>query len=1133
MRNVFVIGLVSLVGGGASAVTQALFLDPPDDAQPLVRCGWQNGLVTKAGITAELEAFKRIGICGETIIYDSYGEKGPVSFMDETYFDVMAHTDREAKRLGLRIGVHNCAGWSSSGGPWVPVEDSMKKLTFSECSVTGGQRVAVSLREPPKRDGFYRDITVIAFPAPDGTAEKISSYEEKSGLGAGWDKRALYPTNAPSVRTEVSSSSVVVLDPFVKDGGQLVWEAPAGQWIVRRIGYTTTARKNAPAPPEGCGYECDKLDASALDAHWRGYMGKLLARLPEKGQRALSWAFIDSYEVGGQNWTRGLFDEFKRRRGYDARPFLPVLAGGAVVDTPEISERFLWDWRKTVSELMNERYYRHFQELCHRDGLKSMIEPYGCGPFSEEAALESSDILLGEFWQGGSVPEGGMTFGNLSVISGLAHVAGVRCVAAESFTADERVARWTVDPYDMKPFADCALTEGLNLFVLGAVPHQPYSNLKPGMTIGPWENQFGPHNTWWLQARPMILDFQRCQYMLREGMPVKDACLFLGEAISQPSTLWFRYRPRVRLPGWVTYDVCQEGALLKRFSVDRSGDLLLPDGVRYRYLLLQDEPALSPDVLHKIEALVRAGATVIATPTPPRHATTLSDYPACDRAVAASVEALWGRDGKGGRRGQGRFAVTDDPAAVFAADGVKPDFACEPASPMAKMIHRRDGELDFYFVANLEKETRTRRCVFRIHGKSPELWDPLTGETRLAPVWREKEDGIEIPLTFAPAGSIFVVFSPAAGARSPAHLTSADFTDADLEAAAVKQILHDAEGMTISQFSARLYDGKGREIGDVTSALRGNTDRRCLPYRFFFERDSFNKFKDKKPVRLTVRYRYLGRDCETSVATNNVLHIPDPTAVQPQRVDPTVVARSPGELSLAGDSVTLVPWRKGVWSFSKGGDTFSLSVGGAKVRKVFDGGWTVRFGGVFGTPPCVPFERLVSWTERNEPGVRYFSGTAVYEKSFELTEAERKSGDVWKLDLGRVKNLAEVSLNGVPLGALWCPPFEVDATRALKAGMNRLSVKVTNLWPNRLIGDAQLPDDVEWKPDFRGMSVARIPEWAKKGEPSPTGRVTFSLWKHWDRDDALLESGLLGPVRLEGTRRIVCENTPKKGGIAE
>lgn len=1129
MRISVIVGLASLIGAGtALAVTETLFDHPPEDTRPFARWCWQNGLVTQEGITADLEAFQRIGIGGVTILYDSYGEKGPVSFMDQTYFDVLAHTDREAKRLGLQFGVHNCAGWSSSGGPWVPVEESMKKLTFSECMVTGGQRVAVSLQEPPKRDGFYRDVTVLAFPSPGGKPPVISGYSKKSGLGAGWEKGNSYSTNALSVEHSVPSASVIVLDPFVKDGGRLVWEAPDGKWIVRRIGYTTTAAKNAPAPPEGRGYECDKLDAAALDVHWDGYITKLLTRLPAPKDRAFSWAFIDSYEVGGQNWTDSLFEAFKQHRGYDPRPFLPVLTGGTVIDTPERSERFLWDWRKTVEELMNARYYRHFQELCHRDGLKSMIEPYGCGPFSEESAMRSADIVLGEFWQGPSIPENGVTFGNLPVISGLAHVAGIKCVAAESFTADARLSRWTVDPYDMKPFADCALTEGLNLFVLGAVPHQPYSNLKPGMTVGPWENQFGPHNTWWLEGRPMVRYFQRCQYMLREGLPVKDACLFLGEANSQSSTVWFRYRPRIRIPGWMTYDMCQEDALLKRFSVDQQGNLLLPDGVRYRYLLLQNEPALSPKVLRKLEALVQAGATVIAPTAHPLHAPTLSNYPVCDREVAASVDALWGKDGKGGSREKGRFIVSDDLAAVLAKDGAKPDFSCEPSTPLIKMIHRRDGAQDIYFVANLEKETKAVHCAFRVRGKTPELWDPMIGKTRPAPVWRETEDGIEVPLFFAPAGAVFVVFSPVAGARPLAHFTSAEFTDNDPEPAGLKQILRDAEGMTISRFSAKLYDGKGIEIGDVTASLQGYTQRRALPYRLFFERDSFKKFNDKKPARLTVRYHYLNRDYETTVETNNVLHIPDPAALQPQYVDPSVVVRSPGDLFADGDAVMLVPWRKGVWSFAEGSRPVSQAVEGAKVRKHLDTDWTVRFGGVFGTPQSVTFTRLVSWPERPESSIRYFSGTATYEKTFELTEADMQAGKVWRLDLGRVKNLAEVSLNGVSLGTLWCPPFTVDVTRALKTGANRLSVKVTNLWPNRLIGDAQLPDDVTWEPAYRGMSAAQIPEWAKKGEPSPTGRVTFSLWKHWDKDDVLLESGLLGPVRLEGTRRVVVKKGEMK-----
>jgi hypothetical protein len=154
--------------------------------------------------------------------------------------------------------------------------------------------------------------------------------------------------------------------------------------------------------------------------------------------------------------------------------------------------------------------------------------------------------------------------------------------------------------------------------------------------------------------------------------------------------------------------------------------------------------------------------------------------------------------------------------------------------------------------------------------------------------------------------------------------------------------------------------------------------------------------------------------------------------------------------------------------------------------------------------------QLISWTDHINDGVRYFSGTATYDKDIEISSERLADGRELWLDLGRVKNFAEVSLNGQDFGVLWKPPFRVNITAAAKAGTNHLVVKVTNLWPNRLIGDEQLPSDREWD----GNQLKGWPQWLLDGKPSPTGRLTFTTWHHWHKDSALLESGLIGPVML-------------------
>jgi hypothetical protein len=189
-----------------------------------------------------------------------------------------------------------------------------------------------------------------------------------------------------------------------------------------------------------------------------------------------------------------------------------------------------------------------------------------------------------------------------------------------------------------------------------------------------------------------------------------------------------------------------------------------------------------------------------------------------------------------------------------------------------------------------------------------------------------------------------------------------------------------------------------------------------------------------------------------------------------------------------------------------------------------EGPWELKFPSGWGAPQQVTLERLISWTDHPNPGVKYFSGTAAYRRQFDVPAGMLAAGCRLYLDLGRVSVIAQPKLNGGDLGTLWKPPFRADITELLHAGANDLVVSVVNLWPNRLIGDEQLPDDCEWlapgsagnpTPHNYGAVLARWPQWLLDHQPSPTGRVTFTTWKHWTKDDPLLESGLLGPVRIE------------------
>ena len=345
--------------------------------------------------------------------------------MSSEWRGLVKHAASEADRLGLELCMHNCAGWSSSGGPWITPEHAMQKVVNTETKVQGPQHFAEMLLQPEAAQGFYRDIAVLGFPTPTNDLKRIKDIKRKAGYDSTYNQEPTSRSgpggggNIPQQHLDLSSK--------MDADGRLEWDAPAGPWTILRIGYTLTGAKNAPAPESGRGLECDKLSRDGLDAHWAGGVAPVLKDLGPLAGKTLNNCLIDSYERGGQNWTPKFREEFKSRRGYDMLPLLPVLTG-RFVDSGEVSERFLWDFRRTIADLFADNYYSHFAELCHENGLKASIEPYD-GPFECLLCGRDADIPMGEFWVGGDESQ------SCKLAASVAHTYGRQIVGAESFTA--------------------------------------------------------------------------------------------------------------------------------------------------------------------------------------------------------------------------------------------------------------------------------------------------------------------------------------------------------------------------------------------------------------------------------------------------------------------------------------------------------------------------------------------------------------------------------------------------------------------------------------------------------------------------------------------------------------------------
>ncbi|MBE3109887.1 MAG: hypothetical protein IMZ46_05140, partial [Acidobacteria bacterium] len=700
------------------------FVRPPDSARPWVYWFWLNSNITREGITADLEAMKRVGIGGVLIMeVDQGAPVGPAAFMGAEWRELFKFAVAEAARLGLEVNMNNDAGWNGSGGPWITPEQSMQKAVWTETGVEGPRRFDGRLAQPEADRGFYRDIAVLAFPTPgDYRIADIKSkalYERRDVAAAAETKLPVGMTIAPAKITELTTQ--------MGQDGQLAWDVPAGKWTVLRFGHTGTGVENAPAPLSGRGLECDKLSKEGIEAQFAGMMAKLIADVGPAAGKALVATHIDSWENGAQNWTARMREEFLKRRGYDPLTYLPAITG-RVVDTLEISERFLWDLRQTVNDLLLENYAGHMATLAREKGLRLSIEAYG-GPNDDLAYGGRADEPMGEFWIGGGAWE------TLKLMASSAHIYGRPILGAEAFTANDR-ERWQQHPGSIKALGDRAFCEGVNRFVFHRYAMQPWLDYRPGMTMGPWGLHYERTSTWWELTLPWHEYLARCQYMLRQGTFVADICYLQPEASPQE----YKWHER----SGYDYDDCTPEVLLTRMSV-KDGRLVLPDGMSYRVLVLPDTTRMTPALLKKVKELAEAGAAIVGA-TRPTKAPGLTDYPNCDAEVERLAQELWGLGGK---------VVSNKTAEEMLAQArVGKDF---DGPPGIRWIHRDSDEGPIYFLASSSPQPREVVCTLRLGGFRPVLWRPETGEIEPVAVYEETDDGIRIPISFEPYGSVFVV----------------------------------------------------------------------------------------------------------------------------------------------------------------------------------------------------------------------------------------------------------------------------------------------------------------------------------------------------------------------------------------
>ena len=751
-------------------LSPAEFAEPPVNARPGSFWSWLNGSITREQITRDLEAMKQGGMRGGEI-WDVAAHADPdrrvpagPAFLGPESTRLIVHAIREADRLGLEIGIVASSGWNA-GGSWVTPEHAGKALYHSSTKVSGPARFEAKPPMPELPESCPRD---------------------EAGRPLHLREVAILAVPANDAKTIASPADVIDLTKQTDAGGTLQWDAPAGEWTVMRFVCTNHGQKLIVPSPESGGPMIDFFDPRATEFHLDHIVTTLLRELGRPTFEGTSFKTVefDSMELDGFTpWTGTMADEFQKRAGYPVHAYLPLLAGWTSADAA-LQERFLYDWRKVVSDTLIDAHYATASRILKKYGLSLIAESGGPGPPIWESnpvdaikALGAVDIPRGEFW----IRHRGIFL--VKAISSAAHVHDKRLVDAEAFTTWRR---WVDGPLNHKDHADRALCEGLNCFSLHTFASTPPEAGLPG-----WAYHAGtdinPAATWWPMVRPFMDYLARCSHMLRQGWHVADVCYYYGDQAPNFHPPLCNVPDKPLLDGLHAghdYDVCSSDVILERMRVE-NGRITLPCGTSYAALVLPEQDHIPLAVLEKIRDLCAAGATVIGNQRPTR-APGLRDNEKASQAVEEISAGLWGgltdQDRGFSIRPfvKGRFIHTADRSRALREIGVSEAFGIVGREPgdlgPLDFVQRRTRDDEFYFVRNKTREAQSMTCRFRVaakaNGQVPELWWPHSGRRTSCPEWKTTGSGhAEVPLQLGPLGSVFVVFRKT-GSNSDAAMDS-------------------------------------------------------------------------------------------------------------------------------------------------------------------------------------------------------------------------------------------------------------------------------------------------------------------------------------------------------------------------
>ena len=623
---------------------------------------------------------------------------------------------------------------------------------------TTGKYFRVTFKNPPMPMNFAAISGGPAPKLPAGTdiaelvlhpSARINWFEEKAGFGVAVDL-AQHPT--PATTDVIAEADVIDLTGKMNADGTVNWTPPSGNWKIVRFGYSLTGKKNHPASPEATGLEVDKLDARAVKDYFENYLDQYKdATGGLMGSKGLKYIITDSYEAGQETWTPLMAKEFEKRRGYSLIPWMPVLTG-AIIKSSEVSEQFLWDFRKTIGELIAENHYDQLTTILAKYGMKRYTESHENGRVYIVDGMDvkrTAAVPMSAMWTlGGSSTT--MAQADVRESASVAHIYGQNLVAAESLTAIGfgPNGAWSYSPEKLKPTADLELASGLNRFVIHTSAHQPVDNKIPGLGLGPFGQWFNRHETWAEQAKTWTDYLARSSYMLQHGKLVADIVYYYGED-NNITGLFGAKLPNV--PEGYNYDFINSYALVNLLAV-KDGKLVTPSGMTYSVLHLDSNAEKMPlPVLRKINELVKAGATISGI-KPTLTPSLKDDKQEFDRLV----NEVWGTS-------NAKVFSGKPLSEVLPALNIQPDFTyTKPQGTTQLMyVHRKLNNGDFYWVNNRTDQPETLEASFRITGKVPVIWHAETGKTEPAS-YSIANGRTNVTLNLTPIDAVFVVFKDAA-----------------------------------------------------------------------------------------------------------------------------------------------------------------------------------------------------------------------------------------------------------------------------------------------------------------------------------------------------------------------------------